>query len=62
MNNINTALAILNVSGIKPTEFGLELLHKISAKELTYDEAVALLRDKYMKIKEEHEQKNSMGF
>ena len=55
MNNVDTALAILNVSGIKPTEFGLELLNKVKNKEITYDEAVALLKEKYMKIKEEYE-------
>ena len=55
MNNVDTALAILNVSGIKPTEFGLELLNKVNNKEITYDEAVALLKEKYMKIKEEYE-------
>lgn len=51
-NSVETTLAILAVSGIRPSDYCIDLLHKIQQGELTKEQAISLIREKYaMKIK-----------
>lgn len=51
-SNIPNVLAILKVSGITPSEFCTELLHKIEAKEITYKQAGEIIKERVMKRRE----------
>ena len=51
MDNVKVALANLAVSGIKVSPFCEDLMYKIQAGEMSYLQAVALIKEKYVESK-----------
>lgn len=48
MDSVKAALANLAVSGIKVSPFCEDLMYKIQNKEISYSQALALIKEKYM--------------
>jgi len=48
MDSVKAVLANLAVSGIKVSPFCKDLMYKIQAGEMSYSQAIALIKEKYM--------------
>jgi hypothetical protein len=48
MDNVKATLANLAVSGIKVSPFCEDLMYKIQNKEISYSQALVLIKEKYM--------------
>lgn len=46
-DRVEQVLAILAVSGITPSQFGIELLRKVDSGEITREEALSQLKEHY---------------
>lgn len=51
MDNVKATLANLAVSGIKVSPFCIDLMYKIQNKEMSYSQAIALIKEKYVESK-----------
>lgn len=46
-DRVEQVLAILAVSGIVPSQFGIELLRKVDSGEITREEALSQIKEHY---------------